>query len=127
MKMQETTKSLRIYFFVVGALNLLYLVQTFNIDGDIITKIFGLITVVFTLLFVYFAIRLKKLLFESTKLIINFIITAMIFSIFSQIYNMITSGFSTLFFIFIFIDIAINFYLISNVKRLAKQGQNTKQ
>jgi len=122
--MKETIKSLRVYFIIVGIAQIYNIIKDIGaLKSNIILGIIGIISLIFGLFYFYFGIKLKSLISESPKLIINFLIVQIVFSVLSSLLLFFVSS-QPYVLIFLLIGLLVNWYLISNVKRLAKEGQS---
>jgi len=121
--MRETIKSLRIYFIVIGIVQVYNIIKNFKaLQSNIILGLIGIISLIFGLLYFYFGIKLNSFITKSTGLIINFLIAQMVFSVLSSLFLFAATS-PVVVFISLLIGIGINLYLILNVKRLAKENQ----
>lgn len=111
--MRETKKSLKIYFIVVGVLGILSGIGPIAINPDILIKVFGIITLVFAVMFFYYGIKLYDYLQNSPKTLINFVIIALAV----QALLRLLSGQI----IYVVGAILLGWYLIYNVKKLSTQ------
>ena len=75
--MRETTKSLKGYFIVVGILGVLTSISPVITATDILTKIFSIVLVVLSSMFIFYGVKLYEYLQTSPKVIINFIIISL--------------------------------------------------
>ena len=119
--MRETTKSLRIYFIVIGVFNLFPVGSVLKIQSDLFLGISSSISIVFGFFYLYFGARLGVLIFKSSKLITNVLVTEIFYSIALFLYQLSSSGFQPVILIVLGIVLVVNLYLISNVNKLAKE------
>jgi len=111
--MRETKKSLKTYFILVGVFGILSGIVSIAISPDILIKVFGVVTLIFAVMFFYYGIKLYDYLQNSPKTLINFVIIALAINallclLSGQIIYVIVPG-------------LVSWYLIHNIKKLSTQ------
>lgn len=113
--MRETSKSLRAYFFIVGALGILSAMMGLFIEGDVLSKIFEIIAVITSALFIYYGTKMYYYLSKSPKTLKNFIIISLGIQIIPKLIN------GQLF--FIVGSALVGWYLIHNINKLSTSSK----
>ena len=111
--MKETKKSLKIYFIIIGVLGILSGIKSIAINSDILIKFFGIVTLVFAIIFFYYGIKLYDYLQNSPRTLINFVIVALTIPTLLRLINGQ--------FVYVVGAILLGWYLIHNIKKLSIQ------
>jgi membrane associated rhomboid family serine protease len=127
--MRESVGSLKAFFIVIGLLGVFgsYRVLTQpQTTIDVISLIFIVIGIGFSIAYLYIGISLRKLLVESPK-----IVTTVIFAnIASEVLNFLLSlsqGFQVGSLVGLAIALLINWYLFSSVVRLSREEKSKRE
>jgi hypothetical protein len=123
--MNETTKSLSIWFFLVGLMGsyIFFLNINFIFGFGIIYTLYSLFQIILTIIFFYISIKLKYLLKNNIVFLVNFFYISIGFSLLSLVYDYI-SGFGLD--IYSIIPVISNFYFLYQIQRLSKDSSSLK-
>ena len=118
MAMKETVKSLKAYFGLSGAGTAFLAVKAFS-EGDVV---FGAIGAAFAVAYIYVAVRLPKLLAESTTIIYGILAGACVLLGLGVLAGAIQPDAQRI--TKNLLGLLINWYLYSNVRRLAAETRS---
>ena len=111
--MKETRKSLKAYFIVVGILGILSIIDPIVMTADILTKAISItITLVISVMFIFYGVKLYDYLQTSPKTIVNFIVISLGIRV---LLGLLAGQW------IIIVLILLGWYLIHNVKKLSTQ------
>lgn len=116
--MQETKKSLKWWFLIIGIFGLWGIRNIGIIKEDILTGISLLIGAIFGGLFFYIGIKIEEMIIKSQKFIINVLFANLGFIAVSSLYSFLKGFPVAMIIIMVVIEVVITVYLIKNVKRL---------
>ena len=125
MEMRETVRSLRAYFIFSGLAGLFFGVSTLqaNLLGTAIGAIIGLISIGFSLAFVYVGFTLPKLLRVSANRIVMLLYASTAWTVFSFLLSLLGGPPSVFALVALVVTLLILWYLLKNVRRLAAEVQ----
>lgn len=123
MSMQESVKSLKAYFIIIGILSLLSLGNVSVIGKNFGLGLIAVINILFSIIYIYFGLKLSDLLKKSSKLVTSILTIGIIYIVatgsYSILFNQAAKQSNIIFWGNIVIGILINAYLIKNIKRLS--------
>ena len=124
MKMRETVRSLRAYFIFSGLAGVFFGVSALraNLLGTAIGAIIGLISIGFSLAFVYVGFTLPKLLRVSANRIVMLLYASTAWTVFFFLLSLL-GGPSVYGLVALVLTLLILWYLLKNVRRLAAEVQ----
>ena len=120
--LRENLRSIKIFFILVGAFNLISLPSILFISENLMMGIMGIVNSIIGAIFVYIGIKLKDLIISSKQVIVNFLIIVFIIALVFNIYNVSINLLDIPALIFVvLVNIAVTLYLIKNVNKLSKR------
>lgn len=124
MEMRETVRSLRAYFIFSGLAGVFFGVSALraNLLGTAIGAIIGLISIGFSLAFVYVGFTLPKLLRVSANRIVMLLYASTAWTVFFFMLSL-SGGPSVFGLVSLVLTLLILWYLLKNVRRLAAEVQ----
>ena len=124
MEMRETVRSLRTYFIFSGLAGVLFGVSALRVNllGTAIGAIIGLISIGFSLAFVYVGFTLPKLLRVSANRIVALLYVSTGWTVFFFLLSLF-GGLSVFGLVSLIVTLLILWYLLKNVRRLAAEVQ----
>ena len=124
MEMRETVRSLRAYFIFSGLAGVFFGVSALraNLLGTAIGAIIGLISIGFSLAFVYVGFTLPKLLRVSANRIVMLLYASTAWTVFFFLLSLL-GGPSVFGLVALVLTLLILWYLLKNVRRLAAEVQ----
>lgn len=124
MEMRETVRSLRAYFIFSGLAGVFFGVSALraNLLGTAIGAIIGLISIGFSLAFVYVGFTLPKLLRVSANRIVMLLYASTGWTVFFFLLSLL-GGPSVSGLVALVLTLLILWYLLKNVRRLAAEVQ----
>ena len=124
MEMRETVRSLRAYFIFSGLAGVLFGVSALRVNllGTAIGAIIGLISIGFSLAFVYVGFTLPKLLRVSANRIVALLYVSTGWTVFFFLLSLF-GGLSVFGLASLIVTLLILWYLLKNVRRLAAEVQ----
>lgn len=114
--MKESKKSLKIYFIIVGILGALSGINLLIIYPEFLIKVFGIVTIVLAIMFLYYGIKLYDYLQNSPKTLINFVVIALAIQ---AVLRLLGGEF-----FYVIGIVLLGWYLVQNIKRLSTQTDN---
>ena len=122
--MRETVRSLRAYFIFSGLAGVFFGVSALraNLLGTAIGAIIGLISIGFSLAFVYVGFTLPKLLRVSANRIVMLLYASTAWTVFFFLLSLL-GGPSVFGLVALVLTLLILWYLLKNVRRLAAEVQ----
>jgi hypothetical protein len=111
--MEETKKSLKAYFIVIGIYGIIVNISEIFLYSEVSFTIFRLIQLFLSSLFIYFGVKLYYYLEKSPETLINFVI--IIISAMSILY-LIAGGL-----LHLIVLMLLGWYLVHNIKKLSLQ------
>ena len=120
--MRETVGSLRVYFILSGIAGVFSALRINLLNADIIGAIVELITIAFSLAFVYVGFALSRLLKSSASHIATLLYASAGWSVFAFLLS-ILAGPSAVALLILILSLLIVWYLLKNVRRLAGEAQ----
>ncbi|OLB27615.1 MAG: hypothetical protein DMG41_19900 [Acidobacteria bacterium] len=125
MGMRETVRSLRAYFIFSGLAGVFFAASALRVsllDAGVIGVILGLISIGFSLAFVYVGFTLPKLLRGSASRIVTLLYASAGWTVFFFLLSLL-GGPSTFGLVTLILTLLILWYLLKNVRRLAAEAQ----
>jgi Ca2+/Na+ antiporter len=124
MEMRETVRSLRAYFIFSGLAGLFFGVSALRVNllGTAIGAIIGLISIGFSLAFVYVGFTLPKLLRVSANRIVTLLYASTGWTVLFFLLSLF-GGLSVFGLVTLILTLLILWYLLKNVRRLAAEVQ----
>lgn len=124
MEMRETVRSLRAYFIFSGLAGVFFGVSALraNLLGTAIGAIIGLISIGFSLAFVYVGFTLPKLLRVSANRVVMLLYVSTAWTVFFFLLSLF-GGPSVFGLVALVVTLLILWYLLKNVRRLAAEVQ----
>jgi len=120
--MRETVGSLRAYFILSGLAGIFSALRINLLSASILGAIVELITIGFSLAFVYVGFALSKLLRTSANRIATLLYASAGWSVFAFLLS-ILGGPSVIALLILILSLLIVWYLLKNVRRLAGEAQ----
>ena len=124
MEMRETVRSLRAYFIFSGLAGVFFGVSALRINllGTAIGTIVGLISIGFSLAFVYVGFTLPKLLRVSANRIVTLLYASTVWTVIFFLLSLLGEP-SVFDLVALVLTLLILWYLLKNVRRLAAEAQ----
>lgn len=124
MEMRETVRSLRAYFIFSGLAGVFFGVSALrmNLLGTAIGAIVGLISIGFSLAFVYVGFTLPKLLRVSANRIVTLLYASTVWTVIFFLLSLLGEP-SVFDLVALVLTLLILWYLLKNVRRLAAEAQ----
>jgi len=119
--MRETVGSLRAYFILSGLAGIFSVLRVNVLNAGIIGAAVGLVTIGFSLAFVYVGFALRRLLRGSTNHIATLLYASAGWTVFAFLLS-IFGGPSALGVVTLILSLVIVWYLLKNVRRLAVEA-----
>jgi hypothetical protein len=122
MGMRETAGSLRTYFILSGLAGVFFALRVSLLGAGIIGVILELISIGFSLAFVYVGFTLPKLLRESASRVVILLYASAAWTVFFFLLSLL-GGPSAFGLVSLILTLLIVWYLLKNVRRLAAEAQ----
>jgi hypothetical protein len=122
MGMRETVGSLRAYFILSGLAGIFSAIGLIYLNGGIVGVVIALVTIGFSLAFLYVGFALAKLLRSSSSRITTLLYSSAGWSVFAFLLS-ILGGLSAGALVTLVLSLLIVWYLLRNVRRLAGEAQ----
>lgn len=122
MGMRETAGSLRAYFILSGLAGVFFALRVSLLSAGIIGLIVELISIGFSLAFVYVGFTLPKLLRGSANRIVTLLYASTGWTVFFFLLSLL-GGLSAVGLVTLILTLLILWYLLKNVRRLAAEAQ----
>lgn len=117
--MKETKKSLKVYFMVVGVLNVIFGITSVAMAQGMLNKILSALFLVLGIMFIYYGVKLYDYMQSSPKTLVNFVLISLAI----QAIIKLLSG--QLIYV---VGIAlVGWYLVHNIKKLSGQTSILKK
>jgi hypothetical protein len=120
--MRETVGSLRAYFILSGVAGVFSALRINLLNAGIIGAVVEVITIAFSLAFVYVGFTLSNLLRSSASRIATLLYASAGWSVFAFLLSVL-GGPSAIALFTLILSLLIVWYLLKNVRRLAGEGQ----